>query len=50
MNVTSSVSECKNIFVSDESEIKERFTKLWMQIIAEKENGININNVVQTSV
>ena len=49
MDVTS-VSGCKSIFVSDESEIKEKFTKLWIQVITEKENGINTNNVVQTSV
>ena len=41
---------CKSVFLSDESEIKEKFTKLWIQLIAEKENGINTNNVVQTSV
>ena len=43
-------SGCKSVFLSDESEIKEKFTKLWIQVIAEEENGINANNVVQTSV
>lgn len=41
---------CKSVFLSDESEIKEKFTKLWIQVIDEKENGINANSVVQTSV
>lgn len=45
-----STGGCRSVFLSDESEIREKFTKLWIQVIAEKENGININNVVQTSV
>lgn len=48
MDITT--SGCKNIFISDEAEIREKFTKLWIQVITEKENEININNVVQTSV
>lgn len=39
---------CINIFSSKDSEIGERFTELWVQIINEKEN--NNNNNVQINV
>ena len=44
---------CKNIFVtdvSDRSAIKERFTKLWTQIICEKENDGSEKNSGQTNL
>jgi len=44
---------CKNIFVtdvSDQSAIKERFTKLWTQIICEKENDVAKKNSGQTNI
>jgi hypothetical protein len=40
---------CKNIFASDQAVIKERFTRLWTQIICEKENDITNKNNVQTN-
>ena len=44
---------CKNIFVtdvSDRSAIKERFTKLWTQIICEKENDVAKKNSVHKNI
>lgn len=39
---------CISIFASKESEIREKFTELWLQVINEKEN--NINNDVQANI
>jgi hypothetical protein len=41
-------SGCKSIFVSDQEKVRETFTKLWTQVINEKENGRNIRWDVET--
>lgn len=42
---------CKSIFVtSEQSKIREAFTKLWIQVINEKENSIKIKKDVQTNI
>lgn len=43
-------SQCKSIFVSDQPAIRERFTKLWTQIICEKENSVTKKNNGQTNL
>lgn len=43
-------NECKNIFTSDKTKIRETFTLLWTQVINEKENGIKVNKDVQTNI
>lgn len=43
-------NKCKNIFVSDQSVMKERFTSLWTQVICEKESGVTGKNDVQTNL
>lgn len=40
---------CKNVFSSDKTEIRDVFTKLWTQVINEKENSINVKSDVQTN-
>jgi hypothetical protein len=35
-------SGCKSIFVSDQGKVRETFTKLWTQIINEKESGRDV--------
>ncbi|MCM1144595.1 MAG: hypothetical protein NC318_04955 [Blautia sp.] len=37
-------NECKSVFVSKQTELTEIFTKLWMQVINEKEKHIAIEN------
>lgn len=43
-------SQCKSIFASDQSSIRERFTRLWTQIICEKENDVTKKNNGQTNL
>lgn len=43
-------NQCKSIFTSDQSMIRERFTKLWTQIISEKENDVERRNSGQTDL
>lgn len=37
---------CKSVFVHQPEEIGEAFTELWSQLITEKENANNCQNVV----
>lgn len=43
-------NSCTNVFSSDKTEIKDVFTKLWTQVINEKENSITLNHDVQTNI
>lgn len=43
-------NNCKNVFSSDIAEITDVFTKLWTQVINEKENNLALNQDVQTNV
>ncbi len=40
--------ECKNIFVSDPSDIGENFMRLWLHVICERESGLIIKRDRQT--
>ncbi len=45
-------NSCKNIFISDQSKMRETFTRLWIQVINEKENSIkiSIDRDIQTNI
>ncbi len=43
-------NQCKSIFASDQSAIKDRFTRLWTQIICEKENDVTKKKDAQANL
>ena len=46
--IENNVSECRNVFVSDSSEIGKNFMQLWLRVICEKEDGVAIKKNRQT--
>lgn len=47
-NIEYEAGECKNVFASDPSDIGGNFTKLWLQVICEREAGLIIKKDRQT--
>lgn len=39
-NIEYDAEGCKNIFISDSSDIGENFMRLWIQVICEREGGL----------
>lgn len=47
-NIEYGTGECKNVFVSDPSDIEDNFMRLWLQVICEREAGLVIKKDRQT--
>ena len=48
---TSNSPACKSVFCHQAEDLRDAFTELWIQIINEKENADNYQNVVlQTNI
>ncbi|MCD7725885.1 MAG: hypothetical protein LUI12_10130 [Clostridiales bacterium] len=44
------MKNCKSIFISDQSKIRDTFTKLWVQVIDQEENSIKTDKNIQANI